>query len=321
MAVSRWKRIKRAVRAALLLGGVHLLSALPLRAVLAVGGFIGRMAWALSPGLRRDMRANLAMAFPEEDPAARDTIARDSLVYLGWVGGEMVSFVGRREALERYVEVSPEVLATIRRARLRGRGIVMVLGHIGSWELTCRLSPLLGSVGVIAKRSWHRSIDMLAERARAANGVATLWRSDNATGRNMLKLLKTGGTLGILIDQDIDSVQSVFVPFFDRLAATPRGAADLALRFRAAVLVVTCHRRGHRAGDGHRLEVIEVPYDASASDAEAEVVRLTAACTRLQEEAIRSNPAEWVWMHRRWKTRPPGTGAGSAPAVPGRRTS
>ncbi len=98
--------------------------------------------------------------------------------------------------------------------------------------------------------------------------------------------------------------QSVFVPFFNRLAAAPRGAVDLALRFGEAVLVVTCHRRSHRAGDGHHLEVVEVSYDASASDAESEMVRVTAECTRLQEDAIRSNPAEWVWMHRRWKTRP-----------------
>ncbi len=305
MAATRWKRVKRAARAAVVRGLVRAVSMMPLAVALAVGGLIGRMAWVLSPRLRRDMRANLALAFPERGPVERDALARRCLVHLGWVGGEMISFVGRPEAIERYVEVSPEGLDTIRRARLRGKGIVMVLGHIGNWELTCRLSPLLGSVGVIAKRSWHRSLDVLAERARAANGVATLWRSDPGTGRSMLRLLKGGGTLGILIDQDIESVQSVFVPFFDRPAATPRGAADLALRFGATVLVVTCHRRGPRRGDGHRLEVVEVPYDGSPSNVDVEVRRLTVACTRIQEEAIRRHPAEWVWMHSRWKTSPP----------------
>jgi KDO2-lipid IV(A) lauroyltransferase len=121
----------------------------------------------------------------------------------------------------------------------------------------------------------------------------------------MLKLFRQGGALGILIDQDIADVQSVFVPFFGRLAATPRAAADLALRFGAAVLVVTCHRRGPRPGDGHCLEVEEVPVRAEAVDREAEVVRLTAACAAVQERAIRLHPEEWVWMHQRWKTRPP----------------
>jgi Kdo2-lipid IVA lauroyltransferase/acyltransferase len=302
MATSRWKRIKRSLRAALVRGLVHLLTQLPLRATLAVGEGIGRLAWAFSPNLRRVMRANLALAFPERSAAARDVIARDSLVHLGWVGGEMVSFVGRPEAVEQYVEVAPETLALLARLRQHGKGIVMVLGHIGNWELTCRLASTVGVCGVIAKRTWHRSLDTLAERARAANGVTTLWRSDPGTGRDILRLLRREGTLGMLIDQDIQSVQSVFVPFFDRLAATPRGAADLALHFGAGVVVVTCHRRGPKPGDGHCLEVVEVPYDRSAPDLDVEAERLTAACTRLQEEAIRRHPAEWVWMHQRWKT-------------------
>ncbi len=285
-------------------GLVHVLSLLPLVQALRLGGFLGRGAWYLSPSLRRDMRASLAVAFPDLDAEARDVIARDSLVHLGWVGGEMVSFIGRGEAIARYVEVGPEALAMLERARGRGAGVVLVMGHIGNWELTCRMAPILGAVGVIAKRSWHRSIDDMAERARIANGVATLWRNDPSTGRQMLSLLRSGGALGLLIDQDIASVKNAFVPFFGRAAATPRAAAELALRFGATVLVVTMHRRGDRAGEGHQLEVVEVPYEQAPTDPDAEVLRLTAACARIQEEAIRRHPAEWVWMHRRWKTRP-----------------
>jgi KDO2-lipid IV(A) lauroyltransferase len=284
---------------------------------MALGGSIGRVAWALSPALRRDVRASLLTAFPTQAAAERDAVARRCLVHLGWLGGEMISFVGRSAELEDYVEVPPEAVATIRHARLRGKGIILVLGHIGNWELTCRLSPHLKPFGVIAKRSWHRSLDVLAENARASNGVTTLWRGDTATGRSMLKLLKSGGTLGLLIDQDIDSVQSVFVPFFGRLAATPRGAADLALRFGAAVLVVTCHRRPR----GHRLEVTEIPVDPSPQDVEVEVRRITAACARVQEEAIRQHPAEWVWMHHRWKTRPGVTESMGHGAVSSQRVS
>jgi hypothetical protein len=70
-------------------------------------------------------------------------------------------------------------------------------------------------------------------------------------------------------------------------------------------IAVTCHRRGPRAGDGHRLEATEVAYDLAPGDREAEVIRLTAACVAVQERAIRRHPAEWVWMHQRWKTTPP----------------
>jgi Kdo2-lipid IVA lauroyltransferase/acyltransferase len=306
MPASSWKRTRRAARAAIIRGVVRLLMLLPLGVAMAIGSAAGRAGWALLPRLRRDLRASLAIAFPERSEAERDAIACESLAQLGRVAGEVITMRRWRARMDEYVEAPPEALATMERARARGKGIVLVLGHIGNWELTSRLSRYVQPNAVIAKRSWHASLDALAERLRAESGVGTFWRDDATTGRKMLKLFRQNGTLGILIDQDIPAVQSVFVPFFGRLAATPRAAADFALRLGAAVLVVTCHRRGARPGDGHRLEVVEVPYDPAPADREAEVVRLTGACAAVQEAAIRRHPTEWVWMHQRWKTRPEG---------------
>jgi Kdo2-lipid IVA lauroyltransferase/acyltransferase len=302
MAVTGWKRVRRAARAAVIVVFVRVLMRMPLGLALALGGAFGRLAWALSPRIRRDMRASLAAAFPEKDAAERDAIARASLVHLGWTAGEVIAMRSWASRMDDYVEAPREVIATLERAVARRRGIILVMGHIGNWELTCRLSRYVQPNAAIAKRSWHVRLDDVVERARAENGVETFWRDDPLTGRAMLKLLRGAGTLGILIDQDIRGVQSVFVPFFGRPAATPRAAADLALRFGASVLVVTCHRRGSRPEEGHRLEVVEVPYDAAPVDRDAEVIRLTAACAALQEQAIRRHPAEWVWMHQRWKT-------------------
>jgi Kdo2-lipid IVA lauroyltransferase/acyltransferase len=301
---SRWKRTRRAARAAVIRAVVAVLMLLPLPVAFAIGAALGRAGWWLSPRLRRDVRASLAIAFPEKSAAERDAIAIASVVNLGKVAGEAITMRRWAHRMDEYVEAPPEALATVQRAWARRRGIIFVLGHIGNWELTSRLSRYVQPNAAIAKRSWHESIDRLAARFRADSGVGTFWRDDPATGRSMLKLFRQGGALGILIDQDIRGVQSVFVPFFGRLAATPRAAADLALRFGAAVLVVTCARRGPRAADGHRLDVVEVAYDGAAVDREAEVIRLTAACAAVQEEAIRRHPAEWVWMHQRWKTRP-----------------
>jgi KDO2-lipid IV(A) lauroyltransferase len=125
----------------------------------------------------------------------------------------------------------------------------------------------------------------------------------------MIRCFKQGRVLGLLIDQDT-RVQGVFVPFFGREAWTPRGAADLALRFKVPVLVGWTRRRGPAPGDGHEVAIEEIPYEADPADREAEVLRLTAGCTARLEEAIRQNPAEWVWMHERWKTRP---GSDAAP--------
>jgi KDO2-lipid IV(A) lauroyltransferase len=306
MALSAWKRTRRSIRAAVIRGFIRVLMLVPLPIATAVGEALGRAGWVLSGRVRRDMRASLAIAFPEKSAAERDAIARANLVHLGRVGAEVVTMRQWAARLDEVVDAAPEAVATVERAWARRKGIIFVLGHIGNWELTSRLSRYVQPNAAIAKRSWHKSLDALIERFRAENGVGTFWRDDPATGRSMLKLFKQGGALGILIDQDISDVQSVFVPFFGRLAATPRAAADFALRFDAAVLVVTCHRRGPRARDGHRLEVEEVAAHADAPDREAEVVRLTAACAAAQERAIRRSPAEWVWMHQRWKTRPPG---------------
>jgi KDO2-lipid IV(A) lauroyltransferase len=315
MAVTGWKRVRRAIRAAVIRGFIRALMLLPLGVATAIGAALGLAGWVLSRRLRRDMRASLSVAFPEKRAAERDAIARASLVHLGRVGGEVITMRQWAGRVDEVVEVTPDALATVERARARGKGIVFVLGHLGNWELTSRLSRYVQPNAAIAKRTWHRSLDAIIERFRAENGVGTFWRDDPATARGMLRLFKQGGTLGILIDQDIADVQSVFVPFFGRLAATPRAAADFALRFGATVLVVTCHRRGPRIRDGHRLEVEEVPVGADAPDGEAEVVRLTAACAAIQERAIRRHPAEWVWMHQRWKTRPPGEAECDATSV------
>jgi KDO2-lipid IV(A) lauroyltransferase len=317
MAVTGWKRVRRAVRAAVIRGFIRVLMLLPLAVATTIGAALGRLGWVLSSRLRRDMRESLSVAFPEKSASERDAIARASLVHLGRVGGEVITLRQWAARMNEVVEATPEALATVARARARGKGLVLVLGHIGNWELTSRLSPHVQPNAAIGKRTWHRSLDALVERFRAENGVGTFWRDDPATARGMLRLFKEGGTLGILIDQDIADVQSVFVPFFGRLAATPRAAADFALRFGAAVLIVTCHRRGPRVRDGHRLEVEELPVRADAPDREAEVVRLTAACVAVQERAIRSHPAEWVWMHQRWKTRPPAEAEREETAPPG----
>jgi KDO2-lipid IV(A) lauroyltransferase len=314
MAVTGFKRWRRAARSAAIRAVLRLVQLLPLRPALLLGAWLGRAGWALSPGVRRQVREGLAVAFPGKTAAERDAIGRASLVHLGMVAGEAAAARSYAERVEEYVDVAPGGLEVIERAMARGRGAVFAVGHIGNWELLLRrLSRHTQPCAVIAKRSWDRRLDEVTERFRAESGGATFWREDPSTGRNLLRHFRRGGALGILMDQDTN-VQSVFVPFFGRLAATPRAAGDLALRFGAAVVVVTCHRRGPGRGDGHRLEVVEVPYDPDPPDREAEAVRIVAACTALHEEAIRRYPSEWVWMHARWRTRP--ETAGQANTVP-----
>lgn len=305
MAVPLRKRVKRAIRSAALRAAVRLLSRLPLRAALALGALLGRLAWILAARDRRLMLEHLAQAFPEKGEGERRAIAKASLVHLGQVAMEAVAIRSYGDRIEDYVSFSPGSEEAVRRGLARGKGLVVVAGHIGNWELLARRMALLAQPnGVIAKRNADPNLNRLVERFREAGAVKTLWRDDPETGRELIKLFRAGGTLGILIDQDT-KVQGVFVPFFGRLAFTPRAVGDLALRFGATVLVGTSHRRGPRPGDGHELEMTELAYERVPTEKEAEVLRLTAAAVALQEAAIRRHPSEWVWMHRRWRTQLP----------------
>lgn len=304
MAVPLRKRVKRAVRSVLLRAAIRVLSLLPLRAALALGAAAGRLAWIVAAAQRRLMLAHLSTAFPDRSDEERCAIGRASLEHLGQVAMEVVTARRNLPRIEEYVSFAPGAEDLLRRAMARGKGLVFVAGHIGNWELMARrLAVVTQPNAVIAKRNADDRLNDLVERFRREGGNATLWREDPATGRAIIKLFRQGGALGILVDQDTQ-VQGVFVPFFGRLAYTPRAVGDLALRFGATVAVGTSHRRGPRPGDGHEIDVVEIPYDPDPADREAEVLRITAAAVQIQESAIRRRPPEWVWMHRRWKTRP-----------------
>ena len=310
MAVPLHKRIKRSIRSWLVLGGLRLLSLLPLGAALRLGAAGGAVAGLLFRKTRRLALAHHALAFPETSEADRRAVARGMFVHLGRSALELAAIRRYDARLDRYVEFAqPRLLGEV---MARGSGMVFVTGHVGSWELLARAIARAGVPNaVIAKRNVDDGLNRLAETFRAEGGVTTLWREDESTGRAIIKTLRGGRALGLLIDQDT-SVQGVFVPFFGRPAWTPRAAADLALRFGAPVVVGTIHRKGPRADDGHLLDLVEIAYDPRPADKEAEVVRITAACSAALEAAIRRHPAEWVWMHERWKTAP----GGAANTVP-----
>jgi KDO2-lipid IV(A) lauroyltransferase len=314
MTVPLRKRVRRAIRSVLIRLAIRLLGLLPLGPALALGGAAGRLGHLLAGKTRRLALAHLAQAFPEKTAEERARIARDMFVHLGRSTTELASIRWYDRRLDSYVELAqpgllPEVMA-------RGRGMVFVTGHVGSWELLARRIARAGVPNaVIAKSRKDRKLDALAERFRAEGGVTTLWRENPDTGRAIIKTFRAGKALGLLIDQDTN-VQGVFVPFFGRLAYTPRAAADFALRFGAPVVVGTIHRRGPRPRDGHVLELEEVPFSSDPPDREAETIRLTAACTAVLEQAIRRHPAEWVWMHERWRTRPAEEGRDATPPPP-----
>lgn len=307
MPVPLHKRLKRSVRSSLIAGLLRLVQLIPLGPAYRIGGWGGALAYRVFGRTRALALAHLGLAFPEKTEAERRAIARQVFVNLGRSAMEIASISSYDDRLTGYmVERDP---ALLRQAVAAGKGVVFVTGHLGNWELMARLVARVGApVSAVAKRGSDARLMGLIERWRAGGGVTTLWREDPSTARALLRVFKEGRVLGILVDQDT-RVQGVWVPFFGRLAYTPRAPGDLALRTGAPVLVGTSHRRGPNPGDGFLFEVTEVPYDPKPADREAEVLRITAACQAVMEEAIRRHPADWVWMHERWKTPPPAEGA------------
>jgi KDO2-lipid IV(A) lauroyltransferase len=271
---------------------------------MGLGTLVGRLAWIVARKTRAQMLSSLAVAFPEKSEEDRERIARRALVHLAWLAAEMVTIRSYDARLEEYVSFAPGAEERLRAAMALGRGLVYATGHVGNWELMARRIARAGiPSAVIAKESGDPKITALIERVRSEGGFETLWREDPRTARAMIRCFKQNKALGILIDQDT-RVQGVFVPFFGRPAFTPRAAGDLAVRFRAPVVVGWCRRRGPRPGDGHEVCLVDIPWNLDAPDREAEALKVTADCTAAIEAAIRENPPEWVWMHERWKRRP-----------------
>lgn len=294
------KRLRRRARFEAIRLAVGAASTLPLAALYA----LGRAAAAVAPFVaRRTWRralAGLTQAFPDLPDAERRALARACFVHLGRCLAELLALRRLDATIDALVAWPPDSRGVMEAALARKKGVLYVTGHIGHWELLARRVGLAGyPANVIAKESWHPKLTEAIDALRGSGRVNTIWRGRPDAAKRMLKLLRAGEFLGVLIDQDTD-VQSVWAPFFGRPAKTPRGVADLALRTGAAVLVGACQR----APDGrYVLTAEEVPVPAE--DTEANVLALTATLNAKLEALIRRAPEQWVWFHERWKSPPP----------------
>ena len=202
MTVPLRKRVKRRVRSVLLVAAVRLLAFVPLRLALALGTAVGSVGWVLARRMRRQILAQLAIAFPERSDAEREAIGRASLLHLAWLAAEVMTLPHWRARLPDYVGLAPGVEEVFRGALARGRGVVYVAGHVGNWELMVQRVPRLGPfpAATIAKATIHAELNVLIERTRGDGGVETLWREDQATAHAMIRCFKENKILGILID-------------------------------------------------------------------------------------------------------------------------
>jgi Kdo2-lipid IVA lauroyltransferase/acyltransferase len=276
--------------------------ALPRSVARAVGAGLGAAAWVLLGRLRRAGMRNLEIAFPEKTERERERILRGVFRSLGWQVGEFCKMGGytaeqaskfiRYDGLEHYLA-----------ARAKGKGVLVLTGHLGAWELSSFYHSLMGyPMSLVIRRLDNPLVDEFVNRIRCLHGNRVIHKDDFARG--LLNSMHRGETVGILMDTNMTPPQGVFVPYFGVDACTASGLARVALHSGAAVLpgflVWEAAEKKYVLRFGEELELMRT------GDPSADIVANTALFTRTIEAYVRRYPEQWLWVHRRWKTRPEG---------------
>ena len=281
---------------------IHVLRALPRRMARAFGVAIAAIAFVSLGRLRRVGRRNLEMAFPALPAAKREEILRQEYRHLGWLLAEFCQMsTYTQEYASRFIRY--QGLEHYLAARDRGKGVFVLTGHLGAWELSSFYHSLAGyPMGMVIRRLDNALVDAMVNAIRCQHGNRVLHKDEFARG--LLTAMRAGETVGILMDTNMRPPQGVFVEFFGRQACTASGLARVALRTGAAVLP------GFMVWEPAENKYVlhfgpELAFTRSG-DAEADALAATQVCAAATEEWIRRYPDQWLWIHRRWKTRPAG---------------
>lgn len=270
-----------------------------------LGRALGSIAWAVDARHRDVALRNLEQAFPELPRSEHARLALQAFRQTGRTAMEMLwSAALDDRTLPRVARF--EGMEHLDEALAAGRGAIITTAHFGNWEL---MGVALAHVGVpmnvIARRMDDAGVEAVLHRLRTRTGARVIHKDEAV--RSALRALRDGQVVGVLIDQNTVAEQASFVPFFGLPAATTRISAQLHLRTGAPIIMLFCVPEGER----YRF-VIEPLEDGAglgeaqdADTAEREVERLTAAATRQIERHIRACPEAWLWIHDRWRTRPP----------------
>ncbi|MGH9868843.1 MAG: lysophospholipid acyltransferase family protein [Candidatus Polarisedimenticolia bacterium] len=293
-----------------------LLRVLPRRWGLALGRAAGMAAWAVDRGHRHVAERNLEMAFGEQmSPAERRATVRKVFGHFGTMAAEclMMTRLSPRD-LDRLVEY--EGVEHIRKAFLKGKGVFVVSGHFGNWEMVALMQGWLGyPMALVTRPLDNPLLERLLGRCRKHSGNEVI--SKRAAAREILRTLRHGWCVALVIDQDTrGGGEPVFVDFFGRPAATTPALGLLALKSEAPIVPAF---GVPLPGGRYRITYLPEVQIARTGVRQADVMAITQACTSLIEQQVRNRPECWLWLHRRWKRTPRGDAArgGGAQAAAG----
>jgi KDO2-lipid IV(A) lauroyltransferase len=276
-------------------GLLSVVRVMPDALVRGCGRLLGLGFYAFDRPHRLIAQRNLAAAFPLRTRSERNAIARSAFMHFGTLAFELLKF-STLEPDEMMARVEFEGEERLRLAYAQGRGVLLITGHFGFWELHAFVHALrIEPIGVLARALDNPRLNALLESIRQRTGNVVIYRQ--GTIRRVMRMLAEGHAVAILIDQHILSPEAIQVDFFERPASTTPAVAALALR--SGAVVVPCFALP--LGGGRYRMIYEHPVEPPLSDGTDAVREFTQRCTDVLEMYVRRRPELWLWMHRRWR--------------------
>src|ERR1700693_1643323 len=281
---------------------LKILEVLPRQKARSLAASVVHVLFLLSTKLRKTAEFNLHLAFPHWTETQRANVIRKMTRNLGWMAAEFARMPKySKQNIEEAVILDGH--ENFLQGHQQGKGVLYLTGHIGAWELSSFAHALYGyPLHYMARPLDNRRLDQLVNRYRSLNGNRPIFKNESA--RTVLQVLKDAGTVGILADQNTMPEEGVFVVFFRNPACTNTGLARVALHTGAAVVP------GYVYWDDHIKKYhlrFEPPIELTRTgNLDRDILENTQKFTKVLEEIIRKYPDQWVWLHGRWNTRPPG---------------
>ncbi len=282
---------------------IYLFALLPWKPALALGRFLGRIAYGIDKKHRNIAFRNLKESFKEKTDKEVCTIVKK--VYENF-GMNMMEFARLPRFTSKNIDgfVDYKNLNYIEQAKRKGKGILLLTGHCGNWELLSHAMGLKGYNGYVVVRDGDSPVfDKFLRKRRMKSGNKVIGKKKAM--RKLLRILGRGGIVAILLDQNVTWREGVFVDFMGRKACTNKGLALMAMASGAQIVPIFIRRKDDLC---HEIEVMEAVSIVDTGNKDKDILVNTQIFTEKIEEYVRRYPEQWFWLHQRWKTRPKGSG-------------